>query len=157
MTSLLRQSIYSCLAGYEDVDEDVCLSVDPVERQVFGNRVVTRSAASTSQVGRFETEVLAHADDLAKMMAMPGGRVDRVHQRRPMNMLILDLDISVSETHGLQESSSYNGHFGCECGHPLFCVNQFATLNKRRGKTATWPAPTTGDRYSCRSTPATAP
>ena len=27
--------------------------------------------------------------------------------------------------HGEQEGSSYNGHFGCTCYHPLFCFNQF--------------------------------
>jgi hypothetical protein len=129
-TALLRQSIYSRLAGYEDVNDAERLSVDPVMRQVVGSRAVTRTAASTSQVGRFETEVLAHPDNLATLMAMPGAWVDRVRQRRPMKMLILDLDSSVSETYGQQEGSSYNGHFGCECYHPLFCFNQFGDVER---------------------------
>jgi len=28
---------------------------------------------------------------------------------------VLDMDSSVSETHGAQEGSAYNGHFGCAC------------------------------------------
>jgi hypothetical protein len=31
---------------------------------------------------------------------------------------VLDMDGSVSETHGAQEGSAYNGHFGCTCYHP---------------------------------------
>jgi len=62
---LLRQSVYSRLAGYEDVnDEDVNdaerLCIDPAMRHVVGGRASQpeKQAASTSEVGRFETENL---------------------------------------------------------------------------------------------------
>jgi Transposase DDE domain group 1 len=45
-------------------------------------------------------------------------------------MIILDLDSSESPTHGRQEGSAYNGHFGCACYHPLFCFNQFGDLER---------------------------
>jgi hypothetical protein len=35
-----------------------------------------------------------------------------------------------SETHGAQEGSAYNGHFGCTCYHPLFVFNQFGDLER---------------------------
>ena len=136
MTALLRQSVYSRLAGYEDVNDAERLSVDPVMRRVVGGRAVDRTAASTSHVGRFETEVLTHPDNLAALMAMPGQWVDRIHERRPMKKLILDMDSSVSETYGQQEGTEYNGHFECTCYHPLFLFNQFGDLERamlRRG------------------------
>ena len=45
-------------------------------------------------------------------------------------MIILDMDSSVSPTHGEQEGTAYNGHFGCTCYHPLFLFNQFGDLER---------------------------
>jgi len=53
-----------------------------------------------------------------------------VHERRPPKMIILDMDSSVSPTHGEQEGTAYNGHFGCTCYHPLFLFNQFGDLER---------------------------
>ncbi len=68
--------------------------------------------------------MLTDPDNLAALIAIPGQWVDRVRQRRPLKKLILDMDSSVSPTHGQQEGSMYNGHFGCMCYHPLFIFNQ---------------------------------
>lgn len=40
------------------------------------------------------------------------------------------MDSSVSETHGEQEGTAYNGHFACMCYHPLFLFNQFGDLER---------------------------
>ncbi len=61
---------------------------------------------------------------------MSGVWIDHVHDRRPPKMIILDLDSSVSPTHGEQEGTAYNGHFGCTCYHPLFLFNQFGDLER---------------------------
>ena len=53
-----------------------------------------------------------------------------MHTRRPQTTIVLDMDSSVSETHGAQEGSAYNGHFGCTCYHPLFLFNQFGDLER---------------------------
>jgi hypothetical protein len=72
LTSLLRQSVYSRLASYDDTNDAERLSVDPVMRQVVGGRVVNRRAASSSQMARFETEVLTQPQNLSALMALPG-------------------------------------------------------------------------------------
>ncbi len=122
--ALLRQSVYRRLAGYEDVNDADRLSIDPVMRQVIGGRAANKQAASISQVARFETKVLTEPGNLEVLMGLAGRWVDLVRERKPMKKLILDMDSSVSPTHGEQEGSAYNGHFGCDCYHPLFVFNQ---------------------------------
>jgi len=56
MPTLLRQPIYSRLAGYEDVNDAQRLSVDPVMRAITGK--MNKHAASANTIGRFETEIL---------------------------------------------------------------------------------------------------
>ena len=130
MVGLLRQSLFSRLAGYEDTNDAERLSVDPAMRHVVGGRANRQQAASTSQMGRFETEVLTQADNLDALMSLPGRWIDTVRQRKAIDEIILDLDSSVSETYGQQEGSAYNGYFGCECYHPLFCFNQVGDLER---------------------------
>jgi hypothetical protein len=48
MVALVRQSIFSRLAGYEDTNDAERLSVDPTMRYVVGGRAAERTAASTS-------------------------------------------------------------------------------------------------------------
>ena len=128
MVALLRQSVFSRLAGYEDTNDAERLSVDPAMRYVVGGRACEHQAASTSQMSRFETEVLTQAENLMALKKMPGMWNEQLHQQRPMKELVLDMDSSVSETYGEQEGSAYNGHFACTCYHPLFCFNQFGDV-----------------------------
>jgi hypothetical protein len=128
--ALLRQSIYSRLAGYEDTNDAKRLCVDPAMRQVVGERAKDKTAGSVSQMGRFETEILTQPQNLKVLMNRPGQWVDKVHQRKPIKEIILDMDSSDSPTFGRQEGSAYNGHFGYTCYHPLFLFNQFGDLER---------------------------
>ena len=130
LVALLRQSIFSRLAGYEDTNDAERLAVDPTMRQVVGGRATERTAASTSQMGRFETEVLTQPRNLAELTRLSGLWIEQLRDRQPMRELILDLDSSVSETYGEQEGTAYNGHFGCTCYHQLFCFNQFGDVER---------------------------
>ena len=56
LVGLLRQSVFGRLAGYEDVNDAERLCRDPTMRWVVGGRAPMGQAASTSQMGRFETE-----------------------------------------------------------------------------------------------------
>ena len=87
-------------------------------------------AASTSQMGRFETGILAKQANLSALADLSGRWIDAVHSRRPAKTVVLDMDSSVSPIYGDQEGTAYNGHFACTCYHPLFVFNQFGDLER---------------------------
>ena len=130
MTGQFRQSVFGRVGGYEDVNDAERLGRDPAMRRIVGGKAVERQAASASQMGRFETKLLASDVNVEVLTDMSGAWINRVHDRRPPKMIILDLDSSVSPTHGEQEGKAYNGHFGCTCYHPLFLFNQFGDLER---------------------------
>ena len=56
---LPRQSVYSRLAGYEDLNDAKRLSQDPTFRLIGSEKICDRGAALTSRLQSFETEMLA--------------------------------------------------------------------------------------------------
>jgi DDE family transposase len=126
----LRQSVFGRLAGYEDVNDADRLGRDPAMRWIVGGRAVTEQAASTSQMGRFETSAMTEERNLTALADLSGHWIDRVQPRRARTALVLDIDSSVSPTYGAQEGTAYNGHFACTCYHPLFVFNQDGDLER---------------------------
>ena len=100
MSAMLRQSVYGRLAGYEDVNDAERLRVDPAMRQVVGGRAKEKEAASTSEMSRFETEMLSSRENLTALMKLSGAWIDSAHECASLDKLILELDSSVSPTHG---------------------------------------------------------
>lgn len=95
LAGLLRQSVFGHLAGYEDVNDAEWFAHDPAMDACDGGSRRTGSPSRPDQ---------------------PNGPFrDRVHACRPQTTIVLDIDSSVSETHGGQEGSAYNGHFDCTC------------------------------------------
>jgi hypothetical protein len=130
LVGMLRQSVFGRLAGYEDVNDAERLRHDPAMRWVVGGKAAHGRAASASQMGRFETRWLTADNNLLALADLSGRWIDRVHARRPPKGVILDMDSSVSPTHGEQENSVWNGHYECTCYHPLFLFNQFGDLER---------------------------
>ena len=130
LAGLLRQSVFGRLAGYEDVNDAERLCRDPAMRWVVGDRAISGSAASSSQMGRFETKWLSQPENLTVLADLSGQWIDKVRRRRTPKIVILDMDSSESPTYGEQEGSAYNGHFACTCYHPLFVFNQFGDVER---------------------------
>ena len=125
LVPLLRQSVYSRVAGYEDTNDAERLAQDPAMRVIVGRRGPERQAASTNTMSRFETEVLTRKHNLEGLVRLNAQWVDSAMTHTPHRRVILDMDSSESPVHGEQEGAAYNGHFGCVCYHPIFVFNQF--------------------------------
>ena len=125
LVSLLRQSVYSRLAGYEDTNDAVRLARDPAMQAVVGRRALEKQAASTNTLSRFETEVLVTEKNLRGLGQLNAEWVQHAMARTHHRRIILDMDSSESPVYGDQEGAAYNGHFECVCYHPLYCFNQF--------------------------------
>jgi Transposase DDE domain group 1 len=130
LAGLLRQAVFGRLAGYEDVNDAERLRRDPAIRWVVGDRAISASAASASQMGRFETKWLSRPENLSALINLPGQWIDKVRRWRRSKIVILDMDSSESPTYGEQEGGAYNGHFACTCYHPLFVFNQFGDVER---------------------------
>ena len=96
LVGLLRQSVYGRVAGYEDVNDADRLGRDPAMRWIVGGKAIERGGASTSQMSRFETELLSTNDNLAALVNLSGAWIDAVHRRKPLKAIVLDMDSSVS-------------------------------------------------------------
>ena len=123
MADLLRQSVYSRLAGYEDVNDAERLARDPTFRLMGSERIWERGAALTSRVQSFETELLTQEENLAGLTAINRGLIAKVEIIDSPQRVVLDMDSTEIPVYGQQESSSYNGHFESTCYHPLLLFN----------------------------------
>jgi len=82
LLDLFRQSIYLRLAGYEDVNDSDRLRTDPVLRYILGGKVTDTVAASSSEIGRFETQYLTQPDNLNVLKNINRSWIDKAHQNR---------------------------------------------------------------------------
>ena len=152
LVGLLRQSVYSRLAGYEDTNDAERLAQDPTMRIIVGRRDTDRSAASTNTMSRFETEVLTQDGNVEGLGRVNATWVDRAMTHTAHRRVILDMDSSESPVHGEQEGASYNGHFGSTCYHRS---TSSVTARGRCCVRGTYIARTGGVMYWIRSCPAT--
>ena len=82
LVGLLRQSVFGRLAGYDDVNDAERLRHDPAMRWIVGGNAAHGSAASPSQMARFETRWLTVEKNLFALADLSGRWIDIVHGRR---------------------------------------------------------------------------
>jgi len=70
LADLLRQSVYSRLAGYEDLNDAARLSADPTFRLMGSEKVWERGEALTSTLHWFETDLLARKENLTGLATL---------------------------------------------------------------------------------------
>ncbi len=103
LPDLLRQSIYSRLAGYEDLNDAERLSQDPTFRLIGSDKIWERGAALPSRLHWFETEVLSQDENLEGL-----GRINRELLAKAEAMdsprrVVLDMDSTEIPVYGEQE------------------------------------------------------
>jgi len=123
MADLLRQAVYSRLAGYEDVNDAERLAQDPTFRLMGSERIWERGAALTSRLQSLETELLTQEENLSGLAAINRELIARAEAIDSPQRVVLDMDSTEIPVYGQQENSAYNGHFESTCYHPLLLFN----------------------------------
>ena len=124
LADLLRQSVYSRLAGYEDVNDAEQLSRDPTFRLIGSEKNWDRGAALPSRLQTFETELLAEEENFAGLARVNRELIGKVEPLGSPYRTVLDMDSTEIPVYGEQEQSAYNGHFESTCYHPLLLFNR---------------------------------
>jgi hypothetical protein len=124
LVDLFRQSIYSRVAGYEDVNDAERLSQDPAFRLIGSEKVWDRGVALTSRLQTFETEMLAEEENFAGLARINRALIGKVEALDSAQRVVLDMDSTEIPVYGEQENSAYNGHFESTCYHPLLLFNR---------------------------------
>ena len=121
---MLRQSVYSRLAGYEDVNDAKQLSRDPTFRLIGSEKIWDRGAALPSRLQTFETDLLAEDGNFPGLARVNRELIGKAEALNSPYRTVLDMDSTEIPVYGEQEQSAYNGHFESTCFHPLLLFNQ---------------------------------
>jgi hypothetical protein len=116
---MIRQRVYQIAAGYEDCNDANYLRIDPALRLALDKG--HQCGASQSVMSRLENDILGTASGQEGLEAMITRSSDALLKWKNKRRLILDVDSTEDPAHGNQELMAYNGHFGKNCFHPLFC------------------------------------
>jgi hypothetical protein len=123
LTDLVRQSAYSRLAGYENLNDAEWLSQDPAFRLIGSRKIWERGAALTSRLQSFETELLTQPENLVALAVLNRELIARAEAIDSSRRVVLDMDSTEVPVYGQQEGSAYNGHFESVCYHPRLLFN----------------------------------
>jgi Transposase DDE domain group 1 len=131
-SELLRTQVLLLAQGWRDQDDADSLRDDPLFRISVSDRSGSQMLGDTPSLGK--PAGLASQPTLSRLTntlgaqreALREGTVELAARRiRAMNRghrlryVTVDLDSMPLEVHGHQEGTAYNGHYGCDCYHPL--------------------------------------
>ena len=104
LADLFRQSVYSRLAGYENVNDAEQLSQDPTFRLIGSEKIWDRGAALTSRLQSFETEILAEEQNFAGLTRLNRELIAKVELINSPQPVVLDMDSTEIPVYGQQEN-----------------------------------------------------
>jgi hypothetical protein len=100
VADLLRQSVYSRTAGYEDVNDAERLSQVPTFRLIGSEKIWERGAALTSRLQSFETELLTQEGNLAGLATINRELIGKVEVIDSRQRVVLDMDSTEIPVYG---------------------------------------------------------
>ena len=119
LSALLRQRIYQTACGYVDGNDANSLRRDPMFKLALGQAPLTEGNDLASGPTFSRLENTCTRQDIYRL-----GRsfVEAfiASYAKPPAVIVLDMDHSEDRTHGQQELSFYNHHYGSHCYLPLF-------------------------------------
>ena len=124
---LLRQRVYGIAAGYPDCNDAERLANDPVQKLLLDRDPIDgQSLGSQPTLSRFENapsskELFRMAEELTDVVIQRHAR----RLRRKARRITIDLDPTDDPTHGAQQLSFFNGHYGTFCFLPMVGTLQF--------------------------------
>lgn len=125
---LVRQRLYAIACGYPDGNDASRLASDPVQKLLCGRDPVRgEDLASQPTLSRFEN-AFDRADLYRMGIALADTVIERHRRRlkRKVKRITIDLDPTDDPTHGAQQLTFFNGHYGTWCYLP---VAGFLTFN----------------------------
>jgi hypothetical protein len=127
---LVRQRLYGIACGYADCNDATRLAEDPIQKLLVGRDPLNGAAlASQSTLSRFENA--PRRADLYRMCeALAESVIERHRKRlggRKVKNVTIDLDPTDDPTHGGQQLTFFNGHYGTWCYLPMA---GFLTFNR---------------------------
>jgi len=125
IVQMIRQRVYQIASGYEDCNDADHLRIDPALRLAIGKD--HDPGAGQSMLSRLENGIIGNDAGLASLDDALLRSSDVVLGNLDKRRLIIDLDSTENPAYGSQENVAYNGHFGKNCFHPLFCFTSEGT------------------------------
>jgi len=92
LADLLRQSVYSRLAGYKDVNDAERVSQDPTFRLIGSEKIWERGAALTSRLQSFETELLTQNENFTGLAQINRELITKAEAVDSPQRVVLDMD-----------------------------------------------------------------
>jgi len=128
---MILQRIFAIALGYEDVNDQTNLRVDPALLAAIKNSIdETKPLASASTISRLENRITdKELADLSKLFV----ELFIESHDTPPEQIIIDVDATDDTIHGNQEKRFFNGFYDNYCFLPLyfFCGDQLLWAHLR--------------------------
>ena len=110
---IIKQLIYTNIAGYHQDDACDELREDPIFKEVLAKDSLASQPTVSRRINEFSE------DNLEQFNSLMLDLLKKVYKYQTPSHVVLDIDSTHVETHGNQEENAYNFHYHAKGYHPL--------------------------------------